>query len=37
MRTSMILLVTLAAVPASVANSKQPINRIPLLCGRLGV
>jgi hypothetical protein len=37
MRAPMILLVTLASVPAAVANPKQTINRIPLLCGRLGV
>jgi hypothetical protein len=36
-RATVILLVTFSAMPATVACPKQPIDRIPLVCGRLGV
>jgi hypothetical protein len=36
-RAPVILLVAFPSVPATLAGPKQPIDRIPLLCGRLVV
>jgi hypothetical protein len=36
-RTTMVLLIAFASVPATLTDPKQPINRILLLRGRLGV
>jgi hypothetical protein len=33
----MVFLVALTAVPATIANPKQPINCVPFVCGRLGI
>jgi len=37
MSTPVIPLVAFASVPTTIANPKQAINCVPLVCGRLGI
>jgi len=37
MRAPMVLLIAFASVPTTIANTKQPINCVPFVCGRPGI